>query len=62
MIGQFIQELIDRGHTQNQIAKLLNRTQPHISDLLKNKKDPSIKLLCKIADTFKTTTDHILGR
>lgn len=48
--------------TQKDIAEKLGLKQPHYYRYESGERDIPTELLIKIADTFETSTDYILGR
>jgi transcriptional regulator with XRE-family HTH domain len=43
-------------------AVYLSISSAHVSDLEKDKANPSLDLLARLADYYRTTTDYLLGR
>lgn len=61
MIADFIKEIKEKGLRQEDIATQTGLTQAYISKLERGSM-PSLETVIKLADIFKTTTDHVLGR
>lgn len=53
---------IAMGLNQVEFARQLGVTKQCVSNWENDNVLPSIEMLCKIADTFKVTTDYLLGR
>ncbi len=53
---------ISQGMNQVTFAKLLGVTKQCVSNWENDNVLPSIEMLIKIADTFRVTTDYLLGR
>jgi len=51
-----------KGLSQEQIAYLLKIRQATYSGYESGKHQPSLDILIKLADTFETSTDYLLGR
>lgn len=51
-----------RNLTQQQMAERLNISVRTYQNYEQGKREPSLTLLCKIADILDTTTDILLGR
>jgi len=56
------EERVKKGLTQQQIADLLEVNRITYQGYEKGKHQPDLFMLIKIADTFKTSTDYLLGR
>ena len=48
--------------TQKQVADILKIRQGTYCDYERGNHQPSLEILIKIADTFETSTDYLLGR
>lgn len=48
--------------TQEQLADLLNITRLSVARYESGGREPSIEILCKMADVLDTTTDYLIGR
>lgn len=61
MISKFMNSLKEKGLRQRDIAERTGLTQGYISELSRGA-TPSLETVIKIADTFKVSTDEVLGR
>lgn len=61
MITEFLKELKKQGYTQEKIEQITGITQSAISKLARGA-TPSLETVIKLADSFDTTTDEVLGR
>ena len=48
--------------TQGEVAKLINTTQTCYNYYEKEKRQPSIETLCKLADYYNVSLDYLIGR
>lgn len=62
MLDKFLNELKKMGITQKQIEEKTGLTQSYISKLKRGTALPSIETVILLADTFRVTTDRVLGR
>ena len=51
-----------RGYTQVQLAEKLGVKKQSVSNWENNNILPSVEMLLKIAETFRVSTDYLLGR
>lgn len=62
-MGEIIEELRqDRGLSQKELGKIINRSDSTISNYESDTYPPDIETLQKIADYFEVSTDYILRR
>lgn len=52
----------EKGYTQEQIANFLNTSITCYNYYEKEKREPSIETLCKIADHYNVSLDYLVGR
>lgn len=50
------------GFTQEQLATKIGISKSEMSLIEKNKRSPSLPILCLMATKLNTTTDYLLGR
>lgn len=63
MLPETLKELREeRGMKQAQIAIILGVKQNTYSNWENGTRNPSLEMLVKIADYYKTSTDYLLGR
>ena len=63
MIGKRLRLLrILRGFTQEELSKRLGVERTRYNKWEKGVSEPSLKMLCRIADYFRVSTDYLLGR
>lgn len=63
MFGSRLRELRkEKGLTQTEISKILNISQVTYSQYEREKREPGIKTLIKLADFYKVSLDYITGR
>lgn len=61
MYGNRLKELRkERGYTQNELSKQLNISQITYSQYEREVREPSIEMLKKIANFYKTSVDYII--
>ena len=48
--------------TQSQVAEVINTTQTCYNYYEKEKREPGIETLCKLADFYGVTLDYLVGR
>lgn len=46
--------------TQKKLSKLIPISQSYLSELENNKKNPSVQLLCKIADALEVSPEQLI--
>lgn len=51
-----------KGYSQTELAKMCNVTKGHISQIVHNKSNPSIKLLLKISEVLEVSPNDLLNR
>lgn len=54
--------VIDKGVSQETLAKIFNTTQQTISRWLNGVNEPDYETLIKLADFFNCSTDYLLGK
>jgi len=53
----------EKGISTYKLAELIGVSQPYITQLEKDQKDPPAgKVLCRMADVLECSTDYLLGR
>lgn len=52
----------ENGYTQEQISTLLNTSITCYNYYEKEKREPSIETLCKLADLYNVSLDYLVGR
>ena len=63
MFGEKLKELrLNANLTKTSLAKKTGLTQPYITYLESNQREPGANTLCIISDFFGVTTDYLLGR
>ena len=63
MVFQHLRDLReDNNLTQTQVAEILHIKQTTYSGYERGFREPSLDMLCQIADFFHTSTDYLLGR
>ncbi|MEI3337600.1 MAG: helix-turn-helix transcriptional regulator [Clostridium sp.] len=63
MINKRIRELrIEKELTQEDIAKMLNKSTNNISQYETGKRQPDINTIIKIAEYFNVSIDYLMGR
>ena len=61
--GAIIRKLREeRGESMGKVSRAVGISAPMLSDMERDFKDPSVKLLERIADYFGVSTDYLLGR
>lgn len=53
---------LSRGFTQEYIAQLIDISRPTYSNYETGFREPSIQVICRIADIFDINTDWLFGR
>ena len=56
------QLMAETGVTQQQVADALGITAPAMNHYINGRREPSIEMLCKLADFFGVTVDYLIGR
>jgi len=51
---------LEKGLTQTQLARLANVSQSYLSELEHNKKSPTVRELCKIAEALKVELSELV--
>ena len=63
MFGEKLKELrLNANLTKTALAKKTGLTQPYITYLEANQREPGANTLCIISEFFGVTTDYLLGR
>lgn len=63
MLGDNIKKLrIEKGLTQEELGKVLNKTKNNISQYETGKREPDNDTLSKLSDLFSVSVDYLLGR
>lgn len=63
MFGQRLRiERLNRGLTQEELGKLVNKSKNNISQYETGKREPDLQTLNKFAEIFNCTVDYLLGR
>lgn len=63
MVGDNIRKLrLEREWTQVELADRLGVSRSAMGNYEREKREPGIDLLIKLADTFNTTIDALVGR
>ena len=52
----------DRKLTQNEVAAYLNISRQAYCRYENDQREPSLEIICALADFYDETTDYILGR
>ena len=61
--GTILKKLrLDRGFTQEELAKRVNTSRSNIANYEVNKNMPSIEMLDKLSEVLGVTTDILLGK
>ncbi|KOP66676.1 XRE family transcriptional regulator [Bacillus sp. FJAT-18019] len=51
-----------KGWTQEELSELIGISRASLSHYEKNRREPNLETLTKLADVFQTTIDQIIGR
>lgn len=51
----------ERDLTQEELAKIINKTRSSVSGYETENKEPSLELVCALAEYFGVSTDYLLG-
>lgn len=51
-----------KKHTQEEISKIINTSITCYNYYEKEKREPTIETLCKLADFYNVTLDYLVGR
>lgn len=63
MIGKTIKKLREqKSLSQTQVAEKIGVTQRTYSDYERDKTEPKLETLIKLAELYETSTDYLLGR
>lgn len=62
MFGQRLRmERLNKGLTQEELGKLVNKSKNNISQYETGKREPDLQTLNKFAEIFNCTVDYLLG-